>query len=319
MMKLLIQFARLQRQDAAGKDTVNKLFVFRAVKKRDGWLSARRPTGKDEEQEPSSMGSGDTRRKSVPGGPPQAAGTPESVRRGPGSLSPGNDRFMELCRSGSLALIIRRLSLWVLAALMFTFFPVSFALLSSCGGDPSKSSAENESRNTVEDGTKVIGPSGSEESDPSRDYGHHQKDGHGAKDSHGSHEGHDDHGAHGSSRNTGPDMAVLEAHKTKGIRLARSTIDTCEIGFSAIGAYNAKNIPPSSRIRTGEAILVYVMADNYIYPVLMSGTLKGEEISAIRARDKVDFSRVRLVVQNSDIVHLALLEAFGASGSGHGH
>ena len=225
-------------------------------------------------------------------------------------ISPDHDTFKELRRSGGLAFSMRRLSLRVLPALMYIWIPASFALISSCGGDPSKSGSEIQSQKTEENATERNEASGSEEG-----HKHHEKDGHGAK----AHEVHDDHGGHGSSRNAGPDMAVLEAHETKGIRLAHSTVDTCEIGFSTMGAHDAKNIPPSSRIRTGEATLVYVMEDTYIYPVLMSGTLKGEEISALRLRDQVDFSRVRLVVQNSDMVHLALLEAFGASGSGHGH
>ncbi len=228
--------------------------------------------------------------------------------------SPDHGTFMELSRSGGLAISMRSPRLWILSALLFAWIPGSFALISSCGGDPSKSSSQIQSQKTEESATERNGASGSEEG-----HEHHQEDGHGGKDSHESHEGHDVHGGDGSSRNAGPDMAVLEAHETKGIRLAHSTVDTCEIGFSTMGAYDAKNIPPSSRIRTGEATLVYVMEDTYIYPVLMSGTLKGEEISALRLRDQVDFSRVRLVVQNSDIVHLALLEAFGASGSGHGH
>ena len=143
---------------------------------------------------------------------------------------------------------------------------------------------------------------------------------HSDQDSDSSHDqqGHDDHDNHGSHNSYGTDMAVLEADEHTGIVLADRAIETCEIRFSDPGQYGPESIPGEARVYVGYATLVYVQKQSRIFPVLLEGN-PGAKIQALKRPGELDFSNLRLVVKNADLVHLALLEAFGASGSGHGH
>ena len=132
------------------------------------------------------------------------------------------------------------------------------------------------------------------------------------QDSHGH-----SHSGHGQSRNTGKDMAIIEADESRGIILAAKAIETCNIRFSTPGAYGLEELPATSHVRTGQAILVYVRISNRIFPVLISGTIDG--IPGLRSKGEVPFAEVEVVILNADLTHLGYLEAFGASGSGHGH
>ena len=133
-----------------------------------------------------------------------------------------------------------------------------------------------------------------------------------------------------SNLNAGPDHAVLKADHRKGIQLSMRSLELCDIRFAPTGKYK-EDFPPGSRVQVSNLTLVYVRKGVWIFPVRIkdssgahqssgSGSpVHGEELPALHHAKDVDWSESEIAVKNVDLIHLALLEAFGASGSGHGH
>ncbi|MEQ8353885.1 MAG: hypothetical protein RH862_20570 [Leptospiraceae bacterium] len=183
-------------------------------------------------------------------------------------------------------------------------------LLSFCGESPEHANANSQSGHSeshAEEGTHDHGAP--EESDSQH-----------SEESSSNHT-HNETDSSGSNQNAGPQYAVLKANQEKGIQLSEQSLKICGIRFAAPGKYKG-NFPASSLVHVSGLQLVYVRNGDWIFPVNLGNSThsqSAEEIPSLRKAAAVDWDQSELAVENVDIIHLALLEAFGASGSGHGH
>ena len=163
--------------------------------------------------------------------------------------------------------------------------------------------------------------------------GHSQKDDHSSKedhkdhDDHSSKEDHKDHDDHSSEedhkiKNFGKNMAVLNADENKGIQLSKEAIKTIALVEKKLSRYSLKKkntyrIPINSLIFYENNVGIYLKRDKW-YTFHEIRIVKRDNKNAhIVLTGKYD--KAMLIIEGCALLRLAHLEAFGASGDGHGH
>ena len=142
-------------------------------------------------------------------------------------------------------------------------------------------------------------------------------------EAHTGHNGKDDHdaGGHEEPGNYGKGMAVTAGDRVKGIQLSPKALRTTGIATAPLSMYRIAGsryrVPDEALIHYGDRTAVYLLRDGWFMPSHVSAVQETAgvsviTISAVKAAD-------RIVIKKTAIVRLAHLEAFGASGHGHGH
>ena len=124
--------------------------------------------------------------------------------------------------------------------------------------------------------------------------------------------------SHEHSSTRGKHRAVMRAEPERGIQLSDVAISTCGISFEPIRFDKGRaSIDPHSIVHHGFEREIYLRSGNWIrpYSVEILNRENGRlEVSVPDAPASAD-----IVHRRANIVRLAYREAFGASGSGHGH
>lgn len=191
-------------------------------------------------------------------------------------------------------------------------------LLSFCGESPEQANANSQSGHSESHAEESTHDHRAQEESDSQ---HSGESGWQHSEESSSKHSHNETDSSGSNQNAGPQYAVLTANQEKGIQLSEQSLKICGIRFAAPGKYKG-NFPASSLVHVSGLQLVYVRKGDWIFPVNLGNSThsqSAEEIPSLRQAAAVDWDQSELAVENVDIIHLALLEAFGASGSGHGH
>jgi hypothetical protein len=156
------------------------------------------------------------------------------------------------------------------------------------------------------------------------DHKHEEKREH-SEEKHEYSEEKDEHGhAHGeeaheeeASPSVGPGKAIEEANETRGIRLSEKALKRLKLGRKLIsGASSLLNVPKTALVLERGQSFVYVERDGWLTRVLVTIS-KSDSLSAHVKGDLKNGETV--ITEGSGLVRLAHLEAFGASGDGHGH
>ena len=136
------------------------------------------------------------------------------------------------------------------------------------------------------------------------------------------HEGHDhsghDHGghSHGSVRRTGAGMAVLMASRENGIMLSPRALETIGAEFRPSSGLRAREavyrVPDDAIVQHLGETELFVRRGNWIRPVTAARVRGGVESRMVRPGDEI-------AIEGAALLRLAYIEAFGASGTGHGH
>jgi len=132
-------------------------------------------------------------------------------------------------------------------------------------------------------------------------------------DHHGEHDG-EDHGE--ASGSVGPNKAILEADRETGILIAPAVMDRFKIQFRPLREFASGPgflIPDRFVVRSENRRIVYIRSGGRVRPIIV-----GLASTLLPAESKVSEDD-ELVVSQLPLVHLAYIEAFGASGSGHAH
>ncbi len=154
----------------------------------------------------------------------------------------------------------------------------------------------------------------------------HSEAGHSEGDEHGHDEkGHAGHGeekegAHGDekSASVGPGLAILEAHETRGIKLNEKAAKRLRLEFSPARASNKGfEVPSASVIGQRGENLLYVKRDDWLTMVKVEVLSRTKDRAFIKSENLK--AEEQVVSHNAGLVRLSHLEAFGASGDGHGH
>ena len=137
-----------------------------------------------------------------------------------------------------------------------------------------------------------------------------------------------DHG-HGdeSGGSTGLGMAVRAADETTGIELAPAAIARLNIQTTPLRSFQAPSnsefsIPRQALIRYEDRAQIFVQTGTRLRPVdvrVLADSGDRVRIKTSGSADVGGLKNVDLVTRHAPLVRLAYLEAFGASGSGHGH
>lgn len=138
-------------------------------------------------------------------------------------------------------------------------------------------------------------------------------------DPHGE-EGHGNAG-HSIPGNYGRDMAVTAASREKGIQLSPKALRTAGIISAPLGRFRTPagqyRLPADAVIRYEEHTAVYLLRNGWftLSPASAGRDTGREILVSVPGASGTD----RIVIKNAALVRLAHLEAFGASGHGHGH
>ena len=136
------------------------------------------------------------------------------------------------------------------------------------------------------------------------------------------HEGHDhgghDHGghSHGPVRRTGAGMAVLMASRERGIMLSPRALETIGAEFRPSAGLRAREavyrIPDQAIVEHMGETELFIRRGNWILPVAARRVRGGAQSALVRNDDEI-------AIEGAALLRLAYIEAFGASGTGHGH
>ncbi|MEQ9363153.1 MAG: hypothetical protein RIF32_02865 [Leptospirales bacterium] len=160
--------------------------------------------------------------------------------------------------------------------------------------------------------------------------GDHEKERDDGQRGHDSHAGHDDHHGHGGGQNVGPGMAVLAADEETGIELSAVALERLGAGFTPLISFAATAesfreflVPADAVIAFEDQTQIFLRHSNQrIRPYAVRAGARSGDLRQIRIVDPAfeGVSRdTELATRAAALVRLAYLEAFGASGSGHGH
>lgn len=140
----------------------------------------------------------------------------------------------------------------------------------------------------------------------------------------------DDHG-HGhedeSGGSVGPGKAVRAADETTGIELAPAAIARLNIQTTPLRSFQASStteflIPQQALIRYEDKAEIFVQIGTRLRPTdvrVLAASGDHVRIKTNGSAAVAGWQDAALVTRNAPFVRLAYLEAFGASGSGHGH
>ena len=121
--------------------------------------------------------------------------------------------------------------------------------------------------------------------------------------------------------NYGKGMAVTVADREKGIQLSLKSLRTTGIATASLSIYRIAGsryrVPNEALIHYEDRTEIYLLRDGWFMPSPVTAVHEtaGISIITISAPKATD----RIVIKKTAIVRLAQLEAFGASGHGHGH
>ena len=195
----------------------------------------------------------------------------------------------------------------------------------------SESDKSNKHQNHIEkhdhsdhDSEEHSGKHEKDHSDESHDKDHADKDSHDEeshkKEEDSEHDESDEHGHHGESK-FGKGKAVTKADENKGIQLADHTIDLLKIKTKPLGKYktgeNTYKLPKSSLVYFENQVGVYYRRDNWYN--LHNVKIRSKHHNLVSITAKTLKATDKLVTSGAPLLRLAHLEAFGASGEGHGH
>ena len=131
---------------------------------------------------------------------------------------------------------------------------------------------------------------------------------------HGSEDAHADE----KSASVGPGLAILEAHETRGIRLNEKAVKRLKLEFSRVDATpKGFEVPNGSIIGQRGETLIYVQRNDWLTMVKVDVISRSKDRAFIKSENLKNDEKV--VSSNAGLVRLSHLEAFGASGDGHGH
>lgn len=137
---------------------------------------------------------------------------------------------------------------------------------------------------------------------------------------------HEDAHGHAEHANAGPDRAVLAADEASGIVLADAAVRRLGLRFEALakwrsGASHDYLIPADCLVYHEEGVQVFVRRRDRIRPQPVRILERRGTHTLVRwpADAPPPAADAELVTNGASLVRLAYLEAFGASGSGHGH
>ncbi|MCP4137405.1 MAG: hypothetical protein GY754_40940, partial [bacterium] len=145
-------------------------------------------------------------------------------------------------------------------------------------------------------------------------------------DSHKDEHGHDndDHDAedgHEEQSNVGEGKAVTKADEKLGIQLSDRALKTIGVQTRPVSKIkalkgNRYQVPAASLVYYEDKAAVYIKRDGWYTLVNCSTVTSGGKTAIISARLR---RNDHLVTAGAALLRLAHLEAFGASGHGHGH
>lgn len=130
-----------------------------------------------------------------------------------------------------------------------------------------------------------------------------------------------------SRPNAGPGMAVRAADETAGIELAPAAIARLNIQTTPLRSFQVSSIteyliPQQALIYYEDKAAIFVQSGTRLRPTEVRVlAVYGDQvrIKTIGSVAVIGLRDAALVTHNAPFVRLAYLEAFGASGSGHGH
>ncbi|HON80631.1 MAG TPA: hypothetical protein PK544_19220 [Spirochaetota bacterium] len=143
------------------------------------------------------------------------------------------------------------------------------------------------------------------------------------KEEHTEHHGEDEHeaGSRSEPGNFGKDMAVTAADREKGIQLSPKALRTTGIATTPLSTYRTEGgifrVPKSAVIHYEEKTAVYILRDGWFLLSPVSGVHEAGNVTIIKIPGAKTTDSI--VIKKTAILRLAHLEAFGASGHGHGH
>ena len=189
--------------------------------------------------------------------------------------------------------------------------------------EPEGEHADKEHSEGDEHGHEENGHAGHDEEKEAEGHteaGHAEGDEHGhEKNGHAGHDGEKE-GAHEDekSASVGPGLAILEADETRGIKLNEKAVKRLRLEFSPARASNKGfEVPSASVIGQRGETLLYVRRDDWLTMVKVEVLSRAKDRAFIKSEN---LKAEELVVSNNaGLVRLSHLEAFGASGDGHGH
>lgn len=166
---------------------------------------------------------------------------------------------------------------------------------------------------------------------PGGDTNHENEehDDHEEHEEHEEHGEHDDHGhGHGSSQTAGPGMAVVAADEELGIELSPVALERLGVQFTPLSNFRGSDgarefsVPTMTLVLFEDQAQIFVRDRERIRPYSIRILSRSGDRSRVRVVDPVFANLTEsadLVTGEAALVRLAYLEAFGASGSGHGH
>ncbi len=143
---------------------------------------------------------------------------------------------------------------------------------------------------------------------------------HSNKDSHKDEEHSDEHG-HQEETKFGDGKATTKADEKKGIQLANHVIELLKIETKPLRKYSSAKydyrVPKSSLVYFEDNVAIYYKRENWYN--LRNVKIRSERGSTVLIFTKHLRKTDHLVINGVPLLRLAHLEAFGASGEGHGH